>query len=240
MSGKRCEARVIPIKELLPGQEKEMARLYLSYYDNTNEDVFLRDLQAKHSVVLLHCEKKLVGFSTLLFYDFLWKGEKIRIVYSGDTIVEREYWGQVALPAAWLKYMGKLSRQNDGSPLYWFLLVKGHRTYKFLPAFAYEYYPDDSSDRSDLRQLAELLAQDRFGTDYNPLTGVIEFERSLGNLKTDIAYPAARELGNPAVRFFLQRNPGYLQGHELVCLCRIAADNLKPFARRIFEEGKES
>jgi hypothetical protein len=173
----------------------------------------------------------------VLFYDAEWRGQKVRVVYSGDTIIRQDCWGQQALPAAWLRRMGKLREEEPSTPLYWFLLVKGHRTYRFLPSFAYAYYPDPEITRPDLKSLADELASRKFGDDYNRVTGVIEFERSLGNLKEKIAHPSEREARNPAVRFFLEKNPGYLRGHELVCLCSVAADNLKPFARRIFEEG---
>lgn len=236
MSGKKYQADVVAVKDLDSSQQKRMAQIYLTYYGNTDETLFFRDLHAKDSVVLLYNRERLAGFSTLLFYSLLWEGRSIRIVYSGDTIVCREDWGQQALPAAWLRHMGQLYRRDVFSPLYWFLLVKGHRTYKFLPAFAYEYYPDPNSNRPELKRLADALAMEKFGADYNRFTGVVEFERSLGNLKDDIAHPGERELKNPFVRFFLRRNPGYLEGHELVCLCRIAPDNLKPFAQRIFEE----
>lgn len=35
----------------------------------------------------------------------------------------------------------------------------------------------------------------------------------------------------------MQRNPGYRQGDELVCLCEVAASNLKPLAQRVFLRG---
>ena len=37
--------------------------------------------------------------------------------------------------------------------------------------------------------------------------------------------------------FFLRSNPGYLRGEELVCLTELASDNLRPLARRVFEQG---
>jgi hypothetical protein len=39
------------------------------------------------------------------------------------------------------------------------------------------------------------------------------------------------------VRFFLARNPGYLRGNELVCVCELAVDNLKPLAARFFRRS---
>jgi hypothetical protein len=226
------------VSELSTAERASMAQLYLTYYDNADEAMFFRDLDAKTEVDILYRNGELAGFSTLLLYDAEWRGQKVRVAYSGDTIVRRNCWGQQALSAAWLRRMGRLRVEEPSVPLYWFLLVKGHRTYRFLPSFAREYHPAPGAGHPDLKSFADVLAAQKFGKDYNRATGVVEYERSLGNLKEEIAHPSEREIRNPAVRFFLEKNPGYPRGHELVCLCRIAADNLKPFARRIFEEER--
>jgi len=133
--------------------------------------------------------------------------------------------------------MGELHRQAPAVPLYWFLIVKGHRTYKYLPAFARSFYPHWSEDRCDLKFLADDLAQKKFGRHYNPASGVVEFAESRGHLKPDIALPDHNEQSKNAVRFFLKCNPNYFRGHELVCLCEIGEHNLKPLTRRIFLKG---
>ena len=226
-----------PIESLGNDERLAMARLYLTYYDNADEEMFFRDLDAKTEVDILYCEDELIGFSTLFLYDTEWLGQTTHIAYSGDTVVHRAHWGQQAIPSAWLRRMGRLSANNPSIPIYWFLLVKGHRTYRFLPSFAYEFHPVPNAEHPNLKLFADQLAIEKFGKDYNPATGIVEFEHSLGNLKEEFAYPSERELKNPAARFFLEKNPSYLKGHELVCLCRVASDNLKPFARRIFEAG---
>ena len=237
MRGSNYKAFFKPVNSLSIDERAAMSRIYLTYYDNADEKIFFRDLDAKTEVDILYCEDELIGFSTLLLYDARWLGQTTHIAYSGDTVVHREHWGQQALPSAWLRRMGRLSADNPAIPIYWFLLVKGHRTYRFLPSFAREFYPSPGIELPDLKLFAGQLAAKKFEKDYNPATGIVEFERSLGNLKKEVAYPSERELNNPAVRFFLEKNPDYLKGHELVCLCRVASDNLKPFARRIFEAG---
>ena len=78
---------------------------------------------------------------------------------------------------------------------------------------------------------------EKFGRDYNPATGVVAFTVSKGHLKEEIARPSERENNKEAVRFFLQSNPGYLQGHELVCLCELAVENMQPLTARIFRRA---
>ena len=226
-----------PVNLLSIDERKAMARLYLTYYDNSDEDKFYHDLNAKTEVDILYYEDELVGFSTLLLYNMEWLGQTMHIAYSGDTVVHKNHWGQQALQAEWLRRIGRLSADNHFIPIYWFLLVKGHRTYRFLPSFACEFYPSPGIKQPGLKLFADHLATEKFGKEYNSVSGIVEFKCSLGNLRKEIAYPSERELKNPTIRFFLGKNPNYLQGHELVCLCRVASDNLKPFARRIFEAG---
>lgn len=214
-----------------------MATLFLSHYDRTDEALFAADLEAKSQVLLVHRGGQVVGFTTLHVYERNWNGGPIRVVYSGDTVVDRFHWGQQTLAFTWIAHMGELKRQAPDIPLFWLLIVKGHRTYRYLPVFSKSFFPHWSVNRDDLKPLADQLAAEKFGHHYNPQTGVVEFAVSRGQLKPDIAFPKNSELRHDAVRYFLDRNPNYLVGHELVCLCELSEDNLKPLTRRIFCRG---
>ena len=57
-------------------------------------DIFHRDLNNKDWIILLRDEHdRLQGFSTLALYETEFNGKPISVVYSGDTIIRREYWG---------------------------------------------------------------------------------------------------------------------------------------------------
>jgi hypothetical protein len=232
----RCEytTHFVPVSRLGAPEVEAMTELYFSCYDATTASVFRRDLAAKDEALLVHVGDKLVGFTTLRIFHSEWKGSRLRVVYSGDTVVDRAHWGQQALAFAWIQRVGELKREDPACPLYWFLLVKGHRTFRFLPAFAKTFHPCWKRGREDLKPLADKLALEMFPDDYNPTTGVVEFEPSRGQLKPDIAEPAPAASAREDVRYFLERNPGYLRGHELVCLCELDESNLKPLTRRLF------
>lgn len=229
--------RFVPVSALDERLEREMASLYLASYEASSEALFRHDLAKKHEVLLLHAGAELVGFTTLRLLEREWLGRPIHVVYSGDTVVEREHWGQQALAFAWITRMGALEREQPDVPLYWLLLVKGHRTFRYLPVFGKSFHPHWSIDRSDLKPLADALALELFPDDYNPATGVVEFSRSRGHLKPNLAEAAPAELQREGVRFFLERNPGFRRGHELVCLCEVAEANMKPLTLRLFRKG---
>jgi len=228
--------RFVPVVALDDGTRNRMARLYLASYDGSSQALFLDDLAAKDEVLLVHSAGELIGFTTLRVFEHEWQGRRIRVIYSGDTVVERAHWGQQVLAFAWISRMGELKRELPDTPLMWLLLVKGHRTFRYLPVFGKSFYPHWSVDRSDLKPLADALALEMFPDDYNAETGVVEFAESHGHLNPQIALPAPEELDREGVRFFLQRNPGFQRGHELVCLCEVEEHNMKPLTLRLFRK----
>jgi hypothetical protein len=232
----RYTSRIVPVSSLSSAVKRQMARLYLASYDATSESLFLHDLDAKDEALLVNAGDELVGFTTLRVFERRWQGDSLRIVYSGDTVVDQRHWGQQTLAFAWIEHAGQLRRERPECPLFWFLLVKGHRTFRYLPAFAKSFYPHWAQHDDRLKKLADALALEMFPNDYNPSTGVVEFELSRGQLKSYIAEPADMARARKDVQFFLARNPGYVRGHELVCLCELDDRNLKPLARRLFEK----
>jgi hypothetical protein len=112
--------------------------------------------------------------STLVTWELEFSGAPIRIVFSGDTIVEREHWGTQALAFGWPRHAGRLKRERRDVPLYWFLIVKGQRTYRYLPTFACEFLPDwRGAPAPHLAELLTVVAREKFGEAYDPATGLI-------------------------------------------------------------------
>lgn len=225
----------MPVSALDRDTRERMCELYLANYDGSSAALFHHDLEHKHEALLLSHDGQLVGFTTLRLFDHDWHGQRLRIVYSGDTVVDRAHWGQQALAFAWIRRMGAIKRACPDQPLYWLLLVKGHRTYRYLPAFAHHFHPHWREQHPELQGLADALAT-RLFADYRPASGLVEFPTSHGHLKAGLAQPDGDELARDSVRFFLARNPGYTRGHEMVCLCALEPDNLKPFTRRLFDK----
>jgi len=230
-------ASFVPVRALDDAVRRRMADIYLSLYDGSNEALFFHDLAGKDEVLLVRCGEAVIGFSTVRFFEREWQGRRIAVVYSGDTVVERRHWGQQALAFAWIGRMGRFKREHPELALYWFLLVKGHRTFRYLPLFARSFYPHWSIDRSDLKPLADALAGEIFADDYNPASGVVEFGESHGHLKPEVAMPSEDDLRREGVQFFLERNPGFRRGHELVCMCEVEEHNMRPLTLALFRKG---
>ncbi len=228
------ESSVVFVENLSENTIKQMAMLYLDNFAGTSEAIFRADLAEKDEAILLCHDQQLVGFTTLKIYEVSWLDCPAIVVYSGDTIVSQPHWGQQELAFAWISRVGRIKRASPDIPLFWFLLVKGHRTFKYLSVFGKTFFPHWQERRDDLKQLADQLASEKFGRCYDPESGLVRFLDSRGYLKSDIASASAEELRKKATRFFFQKNPAYRVGDELVCVCELELFNMKPLTGRIF------
>lgn len=230
---KKYTTSILSVDELSNTQLKDIVNLYLEYYDGSSESLVLSDLKSKTKILLLFFQKKIVGFTTFEIYNKKWFDQSIKIIYSGDTVVHKKHWGQQSLAFSWVRHIGELKKKHPNTPIYWFLIVKGHRTYKYLPAFTSSFYPHWEKNCDDLKPLLNTLAKDKFGNLYNEESSIISFKRSYGHLKSEYAYPNENEKKNEAVQFFLKKNPEYINGNELACICSFDDENLRPFTKRI-------
>lgn len=235
----RLTASVLPARQVSGETEGRMYALFERYYSATSPAAFHADLAAKRLVILLHDERDVLrGFSTLAVDEFEYAGRRRRAVFSGDTIIHHEFWGEQALAFAWTELAGRLKAEAPDVPLYWFLISKGVRTYRYLPAMARHFYPSwKEATPPEMQCLLDFLAQARFGAAYQAGEGVIRFAQSRGQLRQPWLVVSERELERPEVRFFLQRNPRHGLGEELACLTELALENMRPLARRLFEKG---
>ena len=97
--------QVQKVKELSKSEIDSMFQLMDDYYDNFHYDTFITDLSKKDSVIVLRNENaEIKGFSTIVFYDMKIKNNVYKILFSGDTIIHKDYWAQNDLPAVWLKF----------------------------------------------------------------------------------------------------------------------------------------
>jgi hypothetical protein len=216
-----------------------MYAIYQAHYDATSRTRFASDLDDKKSVVLVRNDVGTIqGFTTLSILETSQGGARMRAIYSGDTIIDREYWGSQRLAFTWIRFAGSIKAVEPETPLYWFLIVKGHRTYRYLSAFSNTFYPHWGYETPPaMRAVMDHLGHARFPEFYRPELGIIRFPESRGHLKAPLAAISLAETKRPDVAFFLARNPGYVTGDELLCLTELCAQNLRPHARRHFLEG---
>ena len=239
----RLAGSVVPVTELSDRDVDQMFAVHAGLYEHVSERDFRRDLDEKNWVLVLRDtpDGEIRGFTTIILFETEVQGERLRAVFSGDTGIDAAFWGSQALARAWGHFMGELLARQSDRRLFWFLISKGYRTYLYLPVFFHAFYPRVGAPTPRFeRELIDRLGALKYPRDFNPRTGVIEFAESHGHLKPELAHVPAHRREHPHVRFFLQRNPGYVRGHELVCVAEISPANLKERARRMVLDGRDA
>lgn len=227
--------KVIPRERLDVQQIDRMFYLMDTYYTNIRFEDFHNDLQSKTAVICLFNpnDNQLVGFSTLKEYFHLFESKELLILFSGDTILEKEFWGSQELALGFGDYMLHLMKTYPLHDIYWLLISKGFRTYKYLPAFFKEYYPNPVKETPLFyRNLMHSLAHQAFPDRYDEKSGVIKMTD--GPFLKEQYHPQLKK-GGRTEKFFYQHNPGYIHGDELVCITELKAENICDFMKRILK-----
>ncbi len=217
-----------------------MYRLYARYYAQTNQPLFEQDLSQKSYILLMYDDNQLLrGFTTLEVSSATFSNQTVKVIFSGDTIIHHRFWGEQTLPLAWCHLAGQIKAESPQLPLYWFLIVKGHRTYRYLNIFSKTYYPHRKYPTpATTKAFIDDLARKKFASDYNADTGTVQYKKSHGHLKSEWANESIKK--SLEANFFYEKNPHYAQGHELVCLTELAQENLRSLALRGFCQGVEN
>lgn len=220
----RLHASIVRESELDADSRDAMWALFSTYYADVSREHFERDLRDKDHVIVLRCngDRSLQGFSTITTFDRNVQGTRVVGIFSGDTIVAKEFWRQTALQRAFLSYVMRVKLRNPHRPVYWFLISKGFRTYLLMAKNFPEYWP--RYDRPTPPWQAEVIdqfAKLRYPDAWKPELGILRFDKPAGRLRQELAPIDDEARKVPEVSFFEERNPRHADGEELCCIGRI-------------------
>lgn len=213
--------------ELLAASEiRQMFNLFEQYYDCVSYETFCKDLFKKDQVILAreHSTWAIKGFTTLKFINVTYvqngRTKTARGLFSGDTIVAPEYWGKRLMNGEFAKVLLREKMKRPFDEFYWFLISKGYKTYLLLTNNFTDYYPRyDKPTPTHIQSILDGYAQTLYPEAYEPSSGLLRFQESLGQLKASVA-PIGEDLlrTQPNVAYFQTKNPNWPQGDELVCI----------------------
>jgi len=230
------------VQELTGTAVARMFKLMTDHYDSITGDQFRHDLLWKQFVLVLRDDEQTIqGFSTIAINPRGCGTDAYNVLFSGDTIIAREFWGTQEIVRGFCTAAGGFKAAEPHKRLYWYLLSKGHRTYMYLPLFFRHYIPALNTDNElqALHRVADDCSGKLFPPFWNSDTGVLQFPRRIGELKAHLADDTRARAHKRHVRFFLDRNPGYAAGDELVCVTELDAANMRSLPKKYFMRGLE-
>lgn len=232
--GAALSARFVRIADIDVHAIRQMYQVFAQYYENTSWDIFLADLSKKTGAIILrNAAGRVVGFSTLMTCAVDIGGRCVHGVFSGDTIIERAYWGTRALQREFFKFMIAEKFRHPREPIYWFLISKGFKTYLLLANNLFTFYPRHDREEPYLADIVDAYCQQMFPAYYQRDRRILDFGHDYQPLRTDVADITERmREENPAIRFFEDRNPEWRRGTELPCVGEIGWSDLARFTLR--------
>jgi hypothetical protein len=213
-----------------------MFSLMETYYEHMDHLEFEADLDEKHWVILLQDSTRGIvrGFSTQMVLDLAVDGRPVRALFSGDTIVDREHWAHNRLTHVWGQFVLSLIDADPSARLFWFLISKGYKTYRFLPVFFHDFYPRyDDPTPAWASRVIDALGRHKYPTAYDSGAGIVRADPIGCRLRPKVAAITDRRLRDPHVRFFAEANPGHARGDELCCIAPLTRENFTSAAYRI-------
>jgi hypothetical protein len=234
MSDRETETVILPCSHFSMDQIKEMYSLHKQYFENVKIDRFISDFSHKQWCILIIDRKQMiVGYSTIELI-FLTVGDRpVLVLFSGDTLVAKEYRSSSGLLSRFVQFSEYLERAWPDHARYWLLITKGYRTYRLLPANYKNFYPTYRAETPQyIQMLMDKICVGKFGDRYFSKNGILRSYNEHDFLRPEFADVPEGRKQNRDVLFFLNANPGYRYGDELVCLTPLEIANLLPASRR--------
>ncbi|MEO5814822.1 MAG: hypothetical protein ABIT20_06035 [Gemmatimonadaceae bacterium] len=229
-------ARTVTVASLDAHTRAAAFALFRATYENACRERFESDLAEKQHVILLYdsTTDALKGFSTVLVREIATPSGSATVVFSGDTVIDCEYWGQKQLQLAFARLLVTLKLRAPWRPVYWFLVSKGYRTYLLLAnSFPRSVPRVGTADDDALRSVLDDLAVERFGEQYDRARGVVRYSTPHERVRDGVAPVTEAALRNAHVRFFVERNSEHAEGVELACLADVRIGDVARAVARI-------
>jgi hypothetical protein len=214
----RCRSYAMPPGDLTEQTVTAMWEIFRRYYEIEDRTQFVDSLAEKDVVFLVEdsASRRLVGFTSVLVMHF----DGYRALHSGDTMLEPEYWGAGKhFSYHMAKLLTRLYLSKPGTPLYWFLISQGHRTYLMMARNMTRFYPTWRSPTPPwAMDVIEEVARHRYGTAFQRESGLLTFPYRRKPLRSWVAPVTDEDLRDPDIAYFVRSNPGWDGGDELGCL----------------------
>ena len=236
------KARYVPLSKVSVPVMRRMYEIYSGYYENISLELFCEDMAEKDGVFLVaeRETKRVVGFSTMKTLDMEVDGRSVRGIFSGDTILEEQYWGSKALHVAFFFRVIREKFRHPTRPLFWLLISKGYKTYLLMANNFVNYYPHPDKHSESLETLVDRYCSILFPGYYCQQKKILDFGSGYTHLKSNVAgITDDMRVSNEKIQFFETRNPSWQRGTELPCIGEVSYSLLLNYPLELWRKSRK-
>lgn len=231
----KLTTRFYSIKNVSVPQLLEMHALFIQYYNNADLETFVIDMGKKTGVFILEdrIQKRIIGFSTWTEMNVSRDGTDAIGIFSGDTVIEKAYWGNKDLQKCFAKKLFTTKLKHPSRPVFWLLISKGYKTYLLLTNNFQNFYPSHQTHNPKLESVVDEYCTKLYPTAYCKKSRLLDFGDEYQNLKEGVAgITAEMKHLDQNIRHFEKLNPTWKKGTELPCAGEVTISALLGFVKK--------
>ncbi len=175
---------------------------------------------------------RIVGFTGVRIREVDVMGRRRGTLYFGQTYIEHAFRGQqfIQRTVTWLMLTQRI--RSPRIPWYFWSDALSYKPYLIMARNLEHFFPNPGQTTPpEIKQLVDQLGQIYYGATYDAASGVVrKVDRRLHD---HVAPIGERELRDPFIRFYAERNPNHDRGHGLIIICPLSLENLITYLRRL-------
>ena len=220
----------IETNNLSAATKEEMWELYRHYYfyDKT---YFMKRIESNTHFSFYKSQERIVGFTGLRINRSMVKGRKQFAIYFGQTVIHEECRGKSLIPMTGAKLCLKYWKELLFSDAYFWADALTYKAYLVFAKTLDEIYPSRRQQTPAMvKAVVDHLGQIHYQKAYCPKTGTVRKKKVLVN-DTTMHIPQ-KYRNDDDIRFYVETNPKYIEGHGLLTITPMNASNLKKLMTR--------
>ena len=227
----KIHSSIISVEEALT-LRFQMWELYRKYYSTDQQSFFDRFHNNDRYAIYWHNEK-MIGFTAIRMRSMVVGLKKYMTFYLGQSVLLSDYRGQSLIPKTCVCLFIKHYIRNPFMPIYVWCDALTYKPYLLFANAFKNYYPAPMVEKNEV--IAQLLRQigDAYYSDsFDEETGTV---RKATNVIAD-AHSSIyeKDLQNPAIRFFVEKNPKHNMGHGLLTLAPVSFKNMISLVKHLW------
>jgi GNAT superfamily N-acetyltransferase len=209
----------------------EMWALYGPHHAVTRDELVRRCRDDVDEIALYRAhDGALVGFTGIRRRRLtLRSGEEVATAYFGTSFIDEAWRGRNLIQRTVLRVLYEAKRASPRRRLFVWSDALTVRPYLLTARNLREYYPSPLQPMpADVQELRDTLGVLYYGDDYEPTTGTVRKRER--KLEAQLLEIDPRQRDDVHVRFYLEQNPRYVDGHGLLIIQPATVRNALAYA----------